>query len=346
MSGPLFLSVDQCMQILLGEFPLGVYANDTAADPNPDNNSFSSSEIRTHAQLYANMYSNLLDIYLNKFISTVQPDGIGAWEKDLFQYPVDASLSFSTRQMNALTKYRSLGGISYSYIYGIVQSILQPLGFSFQILVYSGINLGVWRLDFSSLDLATYLGELDPIIGNNLSAIYQLNCNSIVEFRGTLTQFSPTVTGIASTQNILTGVTLTGPGITPGTTVLSKTAHTLTLSANATLNETGKLITANNYENAGLTLAEFQQIQRTAYTYEIQIFGIASAGTLSTLDQTLTQLEPARSTHVITNNAPPPIDPNIIDMGPFLADTLVDRIDCGLFTAPGATYDVWDFEIF
>lgn len=67
-----------------------------------------------------------------------------------------------------------------------------------------------------------------------------------------------------------------------------------------------------DYIAAGLTLEQLQAMQRTAYTYEVQIYGNASAATLAQLDSILTQLEPARSTHVIQNNvstAPP--DPTV-----------------------------------
>jgi uncharacterized protein YmfQ (DUF2313 family) len=67
-----------------------------------------------------------------------------------------------------------------------------------------------------------------------------------------------------------------------------------------------------DYAAAGLTLTQLQQMQRTAYLYEVQIFGTADAATLALLDQTLTVEEPARSSHVIRNDvsqAPP--DPAI-----------------------------------
>ncbi len=64
-----------------------------------------------------------------------------------------------------------------------------------------------------------------------------------------------------------------------------------------------------NYAAAGLTEQDLIDIQTTAYTYEVQIFGNASAATLAQLNAALTAKEPARSTHVITNNATPPIGP-------------------------------------
>jgi hypothetical protein len=52
----------------------------------------------------------------------------------------------------------------------------------------------------------------------------------------------------------------------------------------------------------GLTSDQLASIQATAYTFEVRIYGDADAETLKLLDMRLTQLEPARSTHVIRNN--------------------------------------------
>lgn len=57
-----------------------------------------------------------------------------------------------------------------------------------------------------------------------------------------------------------------------------------------------------NYAADGLTADQLASIQTTAYTFEIRIYGNASAQTLALLDSRLTQLEPAFSTHVIRNN--------------------------------------------
>ena len=65
-----------------------------------------------------------------------------------------------------------------------------------------------------------------------------------------------------------------------------------------------------DYAAAGISQDEMQEIQESAYTYEVKIFGNASAETLALLNKRLTAAEPARSTHIITNNATPPIDPN------------------------------------
>ena len=61
-----------------------------------------------------------------------------------------------------------------------------------------------------------------------------------------------------------------------------------------------------DYAAAGLTEEEMREIEETAYKYELRIYGNASADTLARLESILTEREPARSDHVILNNATPP----------------------------------------
>lgn len=277
MSAQIFPDVQQIMELLLAELPNGVYATDLADDPNSDRRSFTSSELRAHAQLLANLYSNLNDINSDKAITTVTPEGLAPWELELFAAAQDASLSYMTRQQNLLAKIRANGGISLPAIDTIVHGVLDPVGLPFVILPYSGQTngsyTGAWVLDYSPLDEGTYLTLLDPIIGAQTDFV-PLDCSL-------------------------------------------------------------------DYAAAGITAQELADIQATAYTYEVRIFGVADQATLNLLDRQLTALEPARSTHVITNNAPEPVDPNVIDFGAPGSNTLVDIID---FNGPiDITYDIWDF---
>lgn len=98
-----------------------------------------------------------------------------------------------------------------------------------------------------------------------------------------------------------------------------------------------------DYAAAGLTAQDLLDIQATAYTYAVMVYGTLDAATLATLDTMLTELEPARSTHLIFNNAPLPPDPSIVDGGDNWGDTLIDSVDFGDF-GPAGTYDVWDFN--
>lgn len=101
---------------------------------------------------------------------------------------------------------------------------------------------------------------------------------------------------------------------------------------------------ALDYAAAGLTLQELLDIQEVAYTYEVRIYGVADGPTLATLDDQLTQFEPARSTHIITNDAPAPSPtPEVFRMGRFADTVVVDQFNFGNFTNPPATFNVWSF---
>ena len=255
MAKALFPDIEILLRILKGELPDGVYADDLANDPDPNKRSYSSSELRAMASLFADLYENLQGVNNNKFITTVQPDGLSSWEKELFASSQDSSKPFEVRKQNLLAKIRANGGISMPAIDAIVHGILDPVGLPFEIIAYSGaaddLNTGGWILDESPLDQGTFLGFLDPIRGAGRDVgIVPLDCNL-------------------------------------------------------------------DYAAAGITAQDLLDIQATAYTYEVRIFGNASTDTLSLLDRTLTEQEPARSTHVLTNNAPLPIVPTYLGPGPW-----------------------------
>lgn len=343
MSNPIFLDIEQIVTILMGEMPRGVFAEDRADSPVIAKRSYSSSEIRAHASLYANLYLNLQNIYLNKFISTVQSDGLARWEVDLFSTPQNSALSFETRKTNLLVKWRARGGLSYPYVFNQIQTLLSPLGLDFALKVYSGSPEGAWRVGVSPLDLDTYLAEEDPLEGM-ASEIYPLDCDFAINFLGVTTSGNPTVTGLPNglTDRILVNAGISGAGIPTGTTVLSVGANSITMSQNATVSATEVEIQVQNYIVGGISLSELQSIQRTAYTYAVYIYGDADATTLSALDQILTRIEPGGSTHEIFNNAAPPIDPDVLDLGGGIDCALVDAYDCGNALI-GATFNVWDF---
>lgn len=231
----------------MAELPAGVYAEDLANNTNPNLNSSSSAELRSHANLYATVYETAEDVYNNFFITTLQPDGIGQWEVDYFGAIQDASQTFAQRQSNLSAKFRATGGLSLPYINSLISSLLTPLGLTWAILPLSGqVNengdTGAWILGYSSLGQNTYLAALDPIVGEMMNYT-PLDCNL-------------------------------------------------------------------NYADAGLTAEQLVDIQTTAYQYEVRIYGNASATTLTMLDNLLTKYEPARSDHVILNNAAPPTPPS------------------------------------
>lgn len=239
MSQPLFPEVDILLDLIMAEIPSGVYAEDLANDPNPNNRSVSSSEFRANAVMIANLYSNMSDINDDKNINSVTSDGLPFWEKDLFSSIQNSSLGRLQRIQNLLVKFQSDTGISLPAIQGVIASILDPLGLPFQILPYSGQSngtmTGAWILEVTPLEFGSYLASLDPLFGAQQD-MTPLDCNL-------------------------------------------------------------------DYAAAGITAEDLADIQATAYTYEVQIYGNAGADTLAYLDKILAQDEPARSTHIITNNA-------------------------------------------
>lgn len=277
MTASFFPSVEQILDIFFVEIPEGVYPEDRADDSDPDKRSHSSSEIRAHAQLFANLYVNLDNINKDKHISTVTPDGLAPWERDLFTDPQDQSQTFDQRKFNLLTKLRSLGSISFPAINALVHSVLDPVGLTFEIIQWNGCGVntihGAWILDITPLDVYTYLAGRDPLVGERRD-LPPLRCDL-------------------------------------------------------------------NFAASGLTADDLANIQDTAYTYEVDIFGVADAATLALLDKLLTQKEPARSRHAIRNNALPAgwIDPDAIDGGPFLGAN-IDNFDFGTFTDLGTFDDI------
>lgn len=169
MAAQFFPNIEDIFDLIMSELPNGVYPQDRADDPDFDKRSFSSSELRAHAQTFSLIYNNLKSIYENKFASTVNIDGISQWEKDYFKFSQDASLSFEERRQKLIAKVRALGRLSLPYIDSVVGAILDPLGLPYDILPYSGQNNGningTWIFEESLLDLDTFLGALDPIIG-------------------------------------------------------------------------------------------------------------------------------------------------------------------------------------
>jgi hypothetical protein len=182
MANQIFPGVEDVLTILMAELPDGVFAVDRADDDNEEKRSYSSSELRAHAQLLAILYSNLSDINSDKALTSVTTDGLASWEKDLFATAQDGSLDYSTRQANLLSKLRANGGISLPAIRGVVDAILTPQGLAFEILVWcgqsNGTHTGAWVLEVSHLDVDTYLSFLDPLNGSRQDAGFTpLSCS-------------------------------------------------------------------------------------------------------------------------------------------------------------------------
>jgi len=246
MTSPKFLNTEEFLDLIFAELPDGLYSTDRADNSDYEKRSYSSSELRAHAKIFSDICLSLQNIYRDKFISTVTPDGLAKWEKELFASVQDSSLTYNQRQQNLLSKWRAIGGISLPAISNVIHGILDAVGLEFDIFPYigqfNGVTFGSWVLDYSQLGLDTFLAFIDPLLGSGR-----------------------------------------GIGITP-------------------------LSCSRDYVAAGITEDQMHEIEKTAYTYEVWIYGVADAQTLAILDKQLTSLEPARSTHIVRNNmVRPPI---------------------------------------
>ena len=72
----------------------------------------------------------------------------------------------------------------------------------------------------------------------NASEIEEEECGTIAKLKGSDKTTKKEITGLSSTTQIATGMTVTGAGIPSGTTVTAKTSTTVTLSSSPTKNET------------------------------------------------------------------------------------------------------------
>jgi hypothetical protein len=162
---PRFPTLEELFDLFVSELPPEMFAQDRADSTDPTQRSISSSDIRAQMTLTSNAYLNLLNIYSDKFISTLTTSGIIKWEKLLFAAAQDSTQTTDVRIANLLTQYRATGGINYVAIYNVVQAILGPSGLSFALVAWSGYNNGAWQLEIAGLDVGTYLSTIDPLLG-------------------------------------------------------------------------------------------------------------------------------------------------------------------------------------
>lgn len=163
---PKFLTEDESFDIMQGELPQGVYAADRAKAADATKRSWSSSELRAWAKLTYYAYAALAQVYDNKFISYANEEGIARWEKDLLFYGGDGTLMLEERRAVLLAKVRATGGLSYTAINALVGGVLEPLGFSWDIVGLNGFRGGAWMIDTQSrIDRDTFLAAGDPLRG-------------------------------------------------------------------------------------------------------------------------------------------------------------------------------------
>ena len=167
----------------------------------------------------------------------------------LFNVTANAQVSTYAFSSSSGTYTPITGGTNFTgftstttYVDDNVSSALEPIGFTFN---YNGVNYT--QFGYAANGFIT-LGALPTTsltaISSGTSNIVISPLNNDLICRGSFlinrTSGSPTVTVTGGDINLISvGDRLTGTGITTGTTVVSKTATTITMSANATTNGTG-----------------------------------------------------------------------------------------------------------
>lgn len=85
-----------------------------------------------------------------------------------------------------------------------------------------------------------------------LAALFNLVVSSvIVNFTAQATAGNPTLTNVSSTKGFFTGLPVFGPGIVDGSTIETFTSTSVTLSENATANETAGTAFSTGFQDSG-----------------------------------------------------------------------------------------------
>lgn len=194
-----------------------------------------------------------------------------------------------------------------------------PIGFSFSYNGTSYTNFGYNANGWIALGTATPSSSYVPISGgtsNNVISAFGVDLIARQHLVATRTSGSPTLTITAgNTNNIAVGSSLTGStGIPSGVTVLSKTATTITMSANATSSGTGTHIriwtnnTGIRYETTGsapnrklvVQFTEFSRYSTTASNGDQLNFQIILSETTNNIEIIYNVVQPNLSGDITT----------------------------------------------
>lgn len=210
---PIFLDVEELVDLYRNELPEDQWAQDRADDPDPAKRSYSSSDIRSSMTIFEDLEVNLASIYEDKWASTVGADGLRRWEVDNFPRPIDVTQPLVARRANLLAQIRTTGGISYDQIYEIIQAILSgdPGVVGFDLIPLNGLFGGVWIFEESLLDVDTFLSPGDPLVGGfgptalNCDGDYAAAGLTLEQYRGiqfTAYVYEVRIHGIASQMTL------------------------------------------------------------------------------------------------------------------------------------------------
>lgn len=155
---PTFLSREQIYRVLQRELPEGVYPD------GPPSAFFSTADNDSIAGIAASGYQNLSVAYDNYF-PQLAVEKLSDWEIAVFGAVSSSLLTVLERQQRILEKLRAQLDISWGSILSQIQEIFDAAGLEFDLVTWCGSvgGGGAWDLEFSQLDVDTYLSFMDPI---------------------------------------------------------------------------------------------------------------------------------------------------------------------------------------
>lgn len=147
-----FLSRHELYRLLQRELPEGAYPD------GPPDRYYSTADMDSVAAVAASGYANLERIYDNYFPQTAD-ESMADWETKVFGSPLDSSISLQARRDAVLIKIRNPYGIRKSDMVNVVKSVIGTD--KLVEIIEWGCRDGAWILDYSELDISTYLGGAD-----------------------------------------------------------------------------------------------------------------------------------------------------------------------------------------
>ncbi len=143
-----FLTREEVYRMLQRELPEGVYPDGAPSAY------YSTADMDSVAQVASTAYENLERIYDNFFPQTAD-EKLSDWETAVFGKRLPASLSIEERRDRVLTKIRARKGLRKSDIKAEVHAVI---GSDKVVdIIEWGDHTGGWMLDWSTLDIGTYL---------------------------------------------------------------------------------------------------------------------------------------------------------------------------------------------
>lgn len=154
---PKFLNRAEIYRLLQRELPEDVYPD------GPASAYYSTADMDSVAAVAASGYANLERIYENYWPQTAD-ERITDWEKTVFGFPLEASLSLAERRDRVVTKLRAKKGITRL---DMKEAVLGIIGSDKDVEIVpwncSNGEFGTWAIGVSLLGYNTYLGNANML---------------------------------------------------------------------------------------------------------------------------------------------------------------------------------------